>query len=98
MSEHAAAEAAGLQQPLSWSALLCLLDFWPYTPQVWFIFTESRFPVKCVLSEPDRLDLVVSSLPESLPQVIDVPESPEDALVVEGKSIKMPGGNIQESI
>jgi hypothetical protein len=99
MSEHKAAEATGLQHPLSWSALLRLMDFWPYTPQVWFIFAENKFPVKGVLLEPDRFDLVVTGLPkESLRQVIDVLESLEDVLVVERKSIKKPGGKNQEII
>jgi hypothetical protein len=99
MSEHEAAEAAGLQQLLSSSAHLQLPDFWPNTPQAWFIFAGSKFPVKGVLSAPDRFNLVIISLPkESLRRVIDVLESPDDAPAVERKSAKRPEGKIQKII
>jgi hypothetical protein len=49
---------------------LQLPDFWPDTPQAWFIFVESEFRVRGILSEADRFDLVVGSLPkESLPAI-----------------------------
>jgi hypothetical protein len=62
------------------SAHLRLPDFWPDTPQAWFIFVESKFHVRGISSEADRFDLVVGSLPkESLRQVIDVLENPDAA-------------------
>jgi hypothetical protein len=82
MSDTETADAAGPQltpgQPSSPN--LRLPNFWPDTPQAWFIFAESEFRVKRVSEEADKFDLVVSSLPkESLRQVIDVLERPDEA-------------------
>jgi hypothetical protein len=79
MSDTETADAAGPQLNPS-SLNLRLPDFWPDTPQAWFIFAESKFCVKGVMEEADKFDLVVSSLPkESLRQVIDVLEHPDEA-------------------
>jgi hypothetical protein len=59
---------------------LRLPDFWPDTPQAWFIFVESKFRVRDISSEAETFDLVVGSLPkESLRQVIDVMKNPDAA-------------------
>jgi hypothetical protein len=62
---HAENEAApDLQQPAAVpvgaapsSAHLLLPDFWPDTPQAWFIFVESKFRVRGISSEADRFDI-----------------------------------------
>jgi hypothetical protein len=82
MSDTETADAAGPQPTPGHPASLNLRlpDFWPDTPQAWFIFAESKFRVKGASEEADRFDLVVSSLPkESLRQVIDVLERPDEA-------------------
>jgi hypothetical protein len=63
----------------SFAAVLRLPDFWPDMPQVWFIFRESKFRVKGVMEEADKIDLALSSLlKESLRQVNDVLECPDE--------------------
>jgi hypothetical protein len=59
------------------SASLRLLEFWPDTPNSWFVFEESKFRVRGITSESVTFDLVVGCLPRaSLRQVLDVIEGP----------------------
>jgi hypothetical protein len=68
-SDTAAADAA----ESSAGATLRLPEFWPDKPAAWFVFAESKFRLKNIISETVRFDLLVSSLPrDSIRQVIDV--------------------------
>jgi hypothetical protein len=74
-SETAAADAA----ESSAGATLRLPEFWPDTPAAWFVFAESKFRLKNIVSETVRFDLLVSSLPrDSIRQVIDVVAAPDE--------------------
>jgi hypothetical protein len=59
------------------SASLRLPEFWPDTPNSWFVFAESKFRVRGITAESVMFDLVVGCLPRaSLRQVLDVIEGP----------------------
>jgi hypothetical protein len=74
-SDTAAADAA----ESSAGATLRLPEFWPDTPAAWFVFAESKFRLKNIISETVRFDLLVSSLPrDSIRQVIDVVAAPDE--------------------
>jgi hypothetical protein len=74
-AEHARESAA---------SSLRLPDFWPDSPEGWFVFIESKFRVKHVTDQSDMFDLVVGCLPRNtIRQVIDVLQRPDPGPVAD---------------
>jgi hypothetical protein len=75
--EAARAGAQGQAAEYAASASLRLPEFWPDTPNSWFVYAESKFRVRGIVSESVKFDVLVGCLPRaSLRQVLDVIESP----------------------
>jgi hypothetical protein len=71
------AGAPGQAAEYAASASLRLPEFWPDTPNSWFVYAESKFRVRGIVSEAVKFDVLVGCLPRaSLRQVLDVIENP----------------------
>ncbi len=58
---------------------LYLPEFWPETPDAWFLHAESKFRLKHITSEWDCYDHLVGALPRaSVRLVLDLLENPDE--------------------
>jgi hypothetical protein len=76
-NDNLRAGASGQAAEYAASASLRLPEFWPDTPNSWFVYVESKFCVRGIVLENVKFDVLVGCLPRaSLGQVLVVIENP----------------------
>jgi hypothetical protein len=76
-NDNLRARATGQAAEYAASTSLRLPEFWPDTPNSWFVYDERKLHVCGIVSESVKFDLLVRCLPRaSLRQVLDVIENP----------------------